>query len=174
MPMKDWLRRDPQLQSLRDDLGDTHTPIFYSTLADNAGALQEPITGAIFLSPALVGQPLEWTRALLAREMGRARVPKRSRRWRLGLAAFLLCVILDIVLMQAPLSLTPRLLDAVVATVCFWLAIWQFRGLYARKAIQATDQFVSAWARGRVPDYDDLMAKATTRLGILRCLKPVR
>lgn len=174
MFIKGWLRRDSQLHSLRDDLGAAHTPVFYSTLADNAGALQEPITGAIFLSPALAEQPLEWRRALLARELGRARVPKRSQRWRLGMAAFLLCVILDIVLMQVPLVLMPRLLDAGVATACFWLAIWQFRGLYAKNTVQTTEQFASAWARERVPDYDDLIAKATARLGILRYLKPAR
>ncbi|OCX68728.1 hypothetical protein A6M23_17325 [Acidithiobacillus thiooxidans] len=174
MSIKDLLRRDPRLSVLRDSLGGEHTPVFYSSLADNVSAVHDPITGAVFLSPALVQQPQEWRQALLARELGRATAPKRSRRWRLGVTAFLLCVILDVVLMQVPLAMMPRLLDAGVATLCFWLAIWQFRGLYARNTIQQTEQHASAWARDRVENYDELIAQATARQSIARYLRPAR
>ncbi len=174
MSIKDLLRRDTHLNTVRYDLGDQHTRVFYSTLADDASGLHEPITGTILLSPALAQQAPDLQRAVLARELGRAKAPGRSQRWRTGAVALLLCVTLDVVLMQVPLPLAPRLLDAGMATLCFWLAVWQFRALYKPATIQQTEQHASAWARARVSDYDALIAQATAKQSIARYMRPAR
>lgn len=172
--LKNLLRRDPQLTALRNSLGDEQTPVFYSSMADNVSGLHDPITGAIFLSPAVEQQSTDVQRALLARELGRAHVPQRTTRWRIGAAALLLCFALDIALMQAPLPLIPRLLDAVVATTCFWLAVWQFRTLYQADTVKQANQYADTWARTQVADYDDLMAQVLARQSIARYVRRTR
>jgi hypothetical protein len=174
MFIKDMLRRDAQLTSLRNSLGDEHTPVFYSTFADDAGGLHDPITGAVLISPALAQQSADSQRALLARELGRVSAPKRTKRWRIGVAALLLCFILDIILMKVALPLIPELMDAGVATACFWMAVWQFRTLYTSATTTRYARHADAWARARVPDYDDLIGKVMARQSIARYVRATR
>ena len=159
---RELLYRDPPLLALRDSLGDTHTPVWYSTLAEKALGLQEPLTGAVLLSPELARQPIGQRRAILARELGKASMPKRRKRWWITAIALLLCLLFDIVLIRLRLPSTLRLADAGIATLCFWMAIWQFRSLNTEKARADGRQHIENWARERVPDYDTQLAAALT------------
>lgn len=78
---REILYRDSALLALRDELGDQSTPVWYSNLAENALGLQEPLSGIVLLSPQLEKQPLAQRRAILARELGKASIPGRRKRW---------------------------------------------------------------------------------------------
>ncbi|MEY2343264.1 hypothetical protein AB4090_14330 [Acidithiobacillus sp. IBUN Pt1247-S3] len=157
---RELLYRNSALLALRNELGDQNTQVWYSNLADNALGLQEPLSGVVLLSPELEKQPVTQRRAILARELGKASVPGRRRAWWMTAAALLLCVVFDIVLIRVNLFPNLRLVDAVLATLCFWVAIWQFRSLHTVAARQRREQHIQQWARTRVPDYDSELAQA--------------
>jgi hypothetical protein len=157
---RELLYRDSDLLALRKELGDQSTPVWYSNLADNALGLQEPFFGIVLLSPQLAKQPPAQRRAVLARELGKARIPDRRKRWWMIAVALFFCVVLDIVLIRSTLSPTLRLVDAGLATLCFWTALWQFRSLHTAAARERSARYIQQWASARVPDYGTQLAQA--------------
>lgn len=157
------ISKDTQLTDIRNSLGNHKTPIFYSSLADNAGGLQEPISGCILIAPVFAKAAPELLRALVARELGRATNKQRIHRWRITVGALCGCLIADIVLINARLPPVPRIIDALVATLLFWVAIWLFRTLQSDTMIARVATEADDWAKAHVPDYDALKIKLATR-----------
>ncbi|MHB1567444.1 MAG: hypothetical protein ACYCXG_12165 [Acidiferrobacter sp.] len=157
------IRTDAQLVTLRNSLGDHKTPVFYSTLADNAGGLQEPLTGCVLISPMFDQERPELLRALLARELGRASNRQRTRRWRIAVSTLAGCVVTDILLIYAALPPVLRVIDAVLATTFFWVALWLFRTLYSPAMLSNFTSTADAWAQTRVPNYEHLKAELMAR-----------
>ncbi len=148
---KDLYRRDPLLESWNLENPAEECPVRVSSLADSQGAVHEPITNRVLVSPVLLRDRADLVPVLVAVNLGLARIRERSQRWRWAVLGFSLSALLDVGLLYAPWSGSARLWDAGLATACFWLGLWQVLAL--RRHAHRFDSLAHDWARGIVSDF---------------------
>ncbi|AEK58507.1 hypothetical protein [Acidithiobacillus caldus] len=148
---KDLYRRDSVLEKTVASITKSRATVRVSSLADSQGAVHEPVTNRVLVSPVLLRDRPELVPVLVAVSLGFASIRERSRRWRWAVLGFSLSAALDMVLLYAQWGGCARLLDAGLATGCFWGALWQVLAL--RRYAPQLECLAHDWARNIVPDF---------------------